>query len=59
MVTVARGRPATALSQLVGVLVLANGDTAEGSVDLPGQVMAGLARFTDIGDAGLVVFVST
>ena len=47
---------ALALSQLVGVLGLANGDAAKISVDVPGQVVAGLTRFTDIWDAGLIVF---
>lgn len=47
---------ALALSQLVGVLGLVNGDAAEVSVDVPGRVLAGLARFTDIWDAGLIAF---
>lgn len=47
---------AFALSQLVGVLGLVNTDAAEVSGDVPGQVMAGLTRFTNIWDAGLIVF---
>ena len=47
---------ALALNQLVGVLGLVNTDAAEVSGDVPGQVMAGLARFTNIWDAGLIVF---
>jgi len=49
---------AVALSQLVGVLGLLNSSSTavSGGGDLPGQVMAGITRFTDIWDVGLILF---
>ncbi len=47
---------AVALSQLVGVLGLVDRGAGEVSGGVPGQVLAGLNRFTDIWDAGLIVF---